>query len=279
MGKHMSLRRAVPVVLMLCVVLGGVRPAAAMLEMEVWDAIDRIALGKGSNADDALVFMFNDDINRARHSGYISDHKYQMSQHRFSTVNQGLAKQAAEEAAHQAGVSTKNVFRTQTASSTKFAPGTDSDYIMEVRSKDPVSQVRDTQSRYNELANKYLKENLKPGTPFKARTNWHNKLDVDFMADPEFVTDKQFKQIAKLNNDAYTRMKAAEFEKLSRMKGGAARITPAQYRDYGLEMQDFIAKKQKYLERIRRNPALARGPHARAEFHRLMAQEQKYIEI
>jgi len=256
-------------ILILLGLLGAARPAAAMLPANVLDALFRMGGGRASAADEALLFMHNDQINRARMSGYISDGNYQAAQRSFSDVNEGLARRAATENGAD--------FKVQQSTSKKFMSGTDSDYIMEVKAKNPVGQVKKIQSRYNQLANEYLEKNLKrTGTPFKRRLNWHNKLDVDFMADPEFVTDRQFKEIAKLNNDAYTRLAAAEYERVSRM-GGNIKITPEQFRDYGLEMRDFIEKKQAKLEMFRKNPSLMRNPHQRAEFHRLMAQEQKYI--
>jgi len=48
------------------------------------------------------------------------------------------------------------------------------------------------------------------------RTDWHNKLDTDFMADPKGVSQAEFEKIAKVNNDAYKRREAAAWEYKSR---------------------------------------------------------------
>ncbi len=234
------------------------------------EAMEAVRMDRPTAAQRAMLFASNADINMARLNGWITDAHYQAAQDDFARQNQEFARRAAMETGAE--------FRVQNSKSQVFSPGTDSDYIVKVKSSDPVGKIHDMQTRYNAYVNRYLRETLGPsGIQITERLDWHNRLDVDFMADPKYVTDAQFREIAKLNNDAYTRRNAAEFERVSRA-GDGTRVTPEQFRDYALEMQDFIDKKQHKMEQFRRNPSLLNDPVHRAEYHRLMAQEQKYIE-
>lgn len=226
---------------------------------------------KVSRAQRALLLMHNDDINRARLLDWVSDDVYQAAQNDYNRINQALAGKAAGEAG--------GVFSVQKSNSNTFSPGTDSDYIVRVTGDDPVGQIKQMQTRYNELIDDFLTKNLGEEVVQKAKTMpWHNKLDVDFMASPQFVTKEQFLAIAELNNDAYTRRGAAVYEAVSRAKDGT-KVMSSEFRDYGLEMRDFINRKQAKLAQYKANPAKKFAtPAARADFHRIMAQEAKYIE-
>lgn len=226
---------------------------------------------KFSRAQRALLLMHNDDINRARLLGWVSDDIYQVAQNDYNRVNQAFAGKAAGEAG--------GVFSVQKSNSSTFSPGTDSDYIVRVTGDDPVGQIKQMQTRYNELIDEFLTKNLGKEAVRKAKTMpWHNKLDVDFMASPQFVTKEQFQAIAELNNDAYTHRRAAVYEAVSRAKDGT-KVMSSEFRDYGLEMRDFIERKQAKLAQYRANPNKKfSSPIDRADFHRIMAQEAKYIE-
>lgn len=242
------------------------------LSPEVIRAAEAARLGSASRGQRALLFKHNDAINKARLSGWLPDSTYQAAQREYSSLNQEFARMAAE--------STGAEFTVQQSTSTTYSPGTDSDYIVKTNGADPVGQVQTMQSRYNDHVNSYLDEALSSeGYHHTPKDNWHNSLDVDFMADPANVTDEQFRQIAELNNDAYTRRGSAEFERRSRM--GGVEVTPEQFTDYANEMQDFIDKKQGYLNdiqnEIKKNPRALSDPKTLARQHRLMAQEQKYI--
>ncbi|MCB1436874.1 MAG: hypothetical protein KDJ46_06845 [Rhodobiaceae bacterium] len=240
-------------------------PVAAqeILAPPVREALERISAGKASDADRALLFSNNDGVNSARLNGEITDRAYQAAQRDFADLN----KRFAQESARAAGAD----FTVQKSSSKSFSPGTDSDYITMVKDK---KQIANMQRGYNSRVNEFLANNgVESG-----RTDWHNKLDTDFMADPRHITDPaDFRDIAKMNNDAYKNRFAAEYEKISRAKD-ASRIGPAHVNGYMEEMNDFAAKKSGHIDdMLAKGPSHFSDPANRAELFRTMAQEQKYI--
>ncbi|PAY16830.1 hypothetical protein CKO51_24655 [Rhodopirellula sp. SM50] len=232
-------------------------------------ALEAARTNTATAGQQALLFQNNNVINQAALSGWIPDATYQAAQREYAQLN---AKLAAEAANMQGAKFTPQVSKSET-----YSPGTDSDYIVTTTSDDPVGQIQKIQENYNELINRHLKEALEAeGLHHVAKDNWHNRLDVDFMADPAHVTDGQFQKIAELNNDAYKRRGAAEYERRLRGKD-LPPITPEQFSDYAAEMQDFIAKKEGKLDKYRKSPSLLKDPGELAEMHRLMAQESKYV--
>ncbi len=236
-----------------------------------------------SDAQKSLLVWYNDDINRAEMSGWFEGNPdlYQASQQVHAEVSSTVAGNVANDV--NAG------FDVQTRLQPDFMPGTDSDYIFELdpNSADPVDDVRKLQRGYNDNLNDFMRRSIDndpkvraaleaEGVHFEPRSDWHRKLDVDFMADPRTVSQSQFEEIAKLNNDAYTRREAADFERISRASDGTA-VTPEMYTGYVDEMRDFIKKKRDKIAKIRKNPDLLSDPDALADYHRLMAQENKYI--
>ena len=259
--------RAMALPLLVLVCLSCAPSAAQYLSPAVLKAAEAARMGNATRQQQALLFMNNDAINQARLSGYLPDSTYQAAQRQYASLNEKFAQAAAE--------STGAKFTVQQSTSTTYSPGTDSDYIVTTSSGDPVEQIREMQSRYNDSVNSYLQDALgEDAATFDRKNTWHNQLDVDFMADPAHVTDQQFQEIARLNNDAYTRRGAAEYERRSRM--GGVEVTPDQFSDYAAEMQDFIRKKQDYLDKINKDPSSLTDPKTLAEQHRLMAQESKY---
>lgn len=240
---------------------------AQHLSPAVMQAAEAARVGTATRGQKALLFKNNAAINQAALGGWLPDSTYQAAQQEYATINRDIARKAAEASGAE--------FTVQQSNSSSYAPGTDSDYIVTAKGSDPVGQIQEMQTRYNDQVNAYLDDALtSEGFHHSPQDNWHNRLDVDFMADPAHVTDQQFREIARLNNDAYTRRGSAEFERRSR--AGGVEVTPGQFTDYANEMQDFIDKKQRYLEKISRDPASLNNPATMAEQHRLMAQEAKY---
>ena len=126
---------------------------------------------------------------------------------------------------------------------------------------------------YNRRVNDYLQKNGAIDTP---RADWQKKLDTDFMADPRYVSEADFRDVAKMNNDAYMRRHAAEFEKISRQEGGG-KISPQHVTEYTEEMSDFARKKQSKISEMFKNPSQFGDPANRAKVIQMMAQEEKYI--
>lgn len=249
--------------LFVAIFLTGNLLQAQLLNQSLIEALAANSKGSASASQKALLFKHNETINKAALIGEIPDDVYQKAQLEFDTKSQQIASRAARDAGAK--------FTVQERTSATFAPGTDSDYITQVDSE---GQVRQMQDGYNRGVNEYLKEHkLLDDGP---KSNWHNTLDVDFMADPDGVTQATFEEIAKANNDAYTRKLAADYERKSRAKN-AAPLQPEHYREYVKEMEDFIEKKNKKLQDYYSNPEKLSDPNVKADYHRLIAQEQKYI--
>ena len=263
------LKRTLLLLAFLWPTLPGQHVFAQYLTPQLSAAIEASRMGKATPGQSALLFQNNAVINEAALNGWIPDSSYQAVQTDYAKTNAKIAQRSAEAAGAK--------FEVQKSTSSTYSPGTDSDFIVEAKSSDPVGQIAEMQDNYNKNVNSYLEETLKSeGMEFKPRNDWHNRLDVDFMADPKHVTDAQFRKIAKLNNDAYKRREAASFEKSSRANDGTV-VTAEEFAAYTEEMKDFTRKKQTMMEAVRRDPTKLNDPSVMADYQRLMAQEQKYI--
>lgn len=238
----------------------------------LYSAIEAVKNGNATPGQQAVVFAANREINYMRQNGVITNSQYQKCQEFFDIKSQSFAKVSSD--------ANNGIFTLQASKSPKYKEGTDSDYILKMKGKDPVQDIRRIQDSYNTQVNDFLRPHkqalAKAGLSTKPRYNWHNKLDVDFMVDPKTVTLKEFQQVAKLNNDAYTRPGAAKYEFVTR--GGEGELTSQDFKDYSDEMRDFIQKKQIKLAKLRKNPSLLNDPMQQADYFRIMAQEQKYID-
>lgn len=255
------------------------RQNEAMVPPDVKQALSDLKEGKATEKQRALLFKNNDLVNRAGILGAIDNATYQSAQRDYAAINRHFGKNAVE--------STGGVFGEQKRAPDKpYDPGTDSDYIAKVTS---AGQVKKIQGNYNQQINGWLEKN---GVLDEARSDWHNKLDTDFMADPDHkVSESEFREISRQQNAAYETRKAARAEAMSRM-------SPAELRQAGvpggkvpLEESTAYVKELDRLSRKKagqvdqtlnqdpeRREALKSDPNARAELHKTQAQEQKYIQ-
>jgi hypothetical protein len=267
--------RVVSIVLISLTVVAGTaladgvlsRPSLVMTPA-VLEALDANARGVATPQQHALLFRENDVVNRARLNNWISDSAYQAAQRDFAARNEAFARAAAEQVAGPGS------FRQQAAKPGRpkiYAPGTDSDYIIQVSSPD---QVRQMQNGYRQRIDQYLgANNVLDGRG----QNWARKLDTDFMADPSGVTRAEFEQIARMNNAAYSRQGAAEYERISRA-GGGIKVDPELVRSYGEQMTEFARNKRSAVERLRNDPQAWSDRRLHADVSLMMAQGEKYIE-
>jgi hypothetical protein len=264
--------RAIALGLVLVFGIAGGAHAQGSLPPDVSDVLKRLdqvnrtgghTAGILSDADRALLFKHNDAINAARLNNEITNSVYQAAQSDFANLN----RQFAEDAAKAAGAE----FTVQKRTSEVFSPGTDSDYITVVKDKNQIAQMQDG---YNKRVNEFLERN---NVPTEGRTDWQRKLDTDFMADPRHVSPEEFRDIAKMNNDAYKNRFAADYERISRARDGT-KIGPEHVTGYAEEMNDFARKKgTKIDDMFAKGPSYFNDPAKRAEAFQAMAQEQKYI--
>lgn len=256
-----------------------------------WDALHRFTDPNHKYAniaklerDRAILFMHNDAINAARINNKISNTLYQKAQEDFVAINERLGRKAATAAGADFTVQVPSGGAKTTP---RYSPGTDSDYITIVTSK---QQIINMQGHYNNNVNAFLQERLTDGdleTMNAKRSNWQERLDVDFMGDPRGppdangkytrpLTEKEFAEIATYQNDAYKRRASAEYERISRATDGG-KIGPEHVKAYTADMGEFTAKKQAKISKLLKDSSNFSDPMKRAETIRMMAQEQKYI--
>ncbi len=263
------MRKLLAIAVLVILIPGPVIATAQQLPGPLAEALEAARTNQATPGQKALLFQNNDVINRAALNGWIPDRTYQAAQREYAQLNSRLAEKAAKMEGAK--------FTTQVSKNDTYSPGTDSDYIVTTTSDNPVGQIEKIQQNYNKLVNEHLSQALSAeGMHHVPKDDWLNRLDVDFMADPTDITDEQFRKIAKLNNDAYKRRGAAEYERRLRGKNQPP-ITSQQFSDYAAEMQDFVDKKERLLSEFRENPGLMADPDAMADMHILMAQESKYV--
>ncbi len=231
------------------------------LSPEVHEALRAMAAGKATTRQEALLFANNDAINKARIAKQIPDAQYQSAQRRFKEMNYEFAEKAAKSVGAEFEVQKSKTIRSQ--------PGTDSDYITKVESS---QQIADMQANYDKQVNELLQQNNITSVD---RADWHNKLDTDFMADPKGVSQAEFERIAEINNDAYKRRAAAEWEYKSR-NPEAGPISQHETKEYIKEMEDFRNKKNSQIEEIQGRGNIESGSLDEGKLIQKQAQQQKY---
>lgn len=235
-----------------------------------------------TDAQKALVFMHNKDLNLMALDGTLPGPVYQGSQAHFETVNKGLVEAAAAENGLKA--------KTQAAkpgATPDYNPGTDTDIIVEGGSpKDPITleKIQATEKSYQDKLKQYLKDS--GVTPPEGRVH----TDTDFMPHPDHTTDAEFTRINKSINErggtAYERPGAAKVEAQMRPpKGGEVpKLDINDTGAYVAEMQTLADHKLSHAADLesqaralaKSNPARAQALDAEAQL--LRSQASKYID-
>ncbi len=241
---------------------------------EVYDAVIAMEYGQPSKKQQGLILKHKAEINEMRMKGVISNKGYQSAQNFYDKVSIEIAKDAARVNGASMDV--------QTRTSKVFDAGTDSDFITNATSKE---QVRGMQKSFNE---KFEAKINSLGVKTKPNTKWHVVNDVDFMVDPENVSQKVFEEIAKENNDAYKRKFAAQYEKKVR---SGQKVNLDEIMAYNEEMRDFVEKKRiqakqisNELQKLEQNPnshkkgtkEYIKKQRLEADLHLKNAHEAKY---
>ena len=252
----------------LTVLLGSVSCAQAF-EMELKRAAMAVYLGTASPQQLALVRRSNDVVNRMAATGHMPDKVYQKLQSDFSTFN----KEVASAAAGRNGLDLD-----QQVAKKAPTPGTDSDYLTKSKTgRMSVEQVKTTIADYNADMNKRL------GT---TNVDYSKKLNTDFMANQNQMSAEDFKEVGKLNNDAYKRQGSASYEAKVREPGST--VTIEETFDYQRDMNDLISKKKAEIKGLQTDIADAykRDPSGlspevqdlKARLQIRQQQQAKYIE-
>jgi len=237
-----------------------------LLTPEVVTALDMLGRGMEiSEPQKALLFANNDAINNARLNNWISDRQYQAAQSLYADKASELSVVAGKDV----GVQVEQ----QQVKGKGYKAGADTDNIAGITK---VEQVDQLENAFDRRAKEYLDKHKVPHDP---ETVWHEKLNVDFMADPENISQADFERIAAQKDSFYRRKQAAAAERILRMNAEEAPMLNAEHIEaYTQEMQEFIAKKNKFLEAARKNPEYFSNPANKSELLLLMGQEQKYTE-
>jgi hypothetical protein len=177
----------------------------------------------------ALILKNNAVINQMRIKGQISDSAYQKTQNYYSDFVQDLGKKVCEKNGATMVVQKRDMTKSYDA-------GTDSDFITNATS---VEQVKAIQRDFNKEFEAHL---IKEKLDISKNKDWTAINDIDFMVDPDGVDRKTFKEISKIQNDAYSDPDSARYEKKSR---NGEQLTPKEIAAYKDEMRRFIDKKKK----------------------------------
>ncbi|HOO88572.1 MAG TPA: hypothetical protein PK442_12785 [Synergistales bacterium] len=109
-------------------------------------AAERVASGKGSSADEALLFMENRRVNHLAMEGKLDGSVYQKTQELYDGKNRALAAEAAREAG----------FATEAGGKKIYKPGTDTDIQM-TGSDLTAADVEKARRAYNKRVEAYLR--------------------------------------------------------------------------------------------------------------------------
>lgn len=291
MSTTTRLRRALGVAALTVMCFAWMASARAFVPPDVIDAAFAVSgvprtpgakVVPPTDAQKALVFMHNKDLNLMALDGTLPGPVYQGSQAHFETVNKGLVEAAAAENGLKA--------KTQAAkpgATPDYNPGTDTDIIVEGGSpKDPITleKIQATEKSYQDKLKQYLKDS--GVTPPEGRVH----TDTDFMPHPDHTTDAEFTRINKSINErggtAYERPGAAKVEAQMRPpKGGEVpKLDINDTGAYVAEMQTLADHKLTHAADLesqaralaKSNPARAQALDAEAQL--LRSQASKYID-
>lgn len=267
--------RRIAALLLAVAALTALAPTTASAwTLELKRAILKVHLGEATQAERLLVIRNNDVINRMALTGHLPDRVYQSAQKTFADFNRDVATKAAAD---------NGLDLAQQVAKGPPKPGTDSDYIASSKKgKISVDQVKNTIADYNAKMNEAM------GT---RDVDYAKKLNTDIMGNHTQMSAEDFKAVRKLNNDAYDRVGATEYETKVHADPNKPPPPPPtvdEIADYKRMMRDMIAKKSgeisdlqtKVTEAFKADPQGLR-PETRdleAELQLKRHQQAKYFE-
>lgn len=245
---------------------------------ELFEAVKAMESGKATSYHEGLILKNNREINQMRIKGVISDDVFQRSQAYYNQITTATATAAAE---RQGSV----LERQKTAFSKPIDAGTDTDFIL--KKAESAEQIKKIRNTFNDDFSEIIrKKGVDP-----AGIDFATKNDVDFMADPDGVSQAEFEKIAQINNDAYKRPGAASFEANARTGRAQSYVETMAYKE---EMADLQLKKARQVQeraqelaRHRKQypdpaaeppDAFIRRMQLEADLQRVQAQRSKYYQ-
>ncbi len=233
-------------------------------------AAERVAAGRGSPADEALLFMENRRVNHIAMEGKLEGSVYQKTQVLYDGKNRALAADAAREAG----------FSTEGGGGKIYKPGTDTDIQMAGADLTAVDVER-ARRAYNKRVETYLR-----GSGLKAEegVNWAARTETDIMPSPSRMKNEaEFVKAAALINGDGGNMYVSPLAAGAQAKLDAGdSLSVAEGQAYAEEMKTKVEKmkqaKADLAERYRASGTSEERDALAAEIRKTESHEAKYIE-
>ena len=265
-----GVRLACCLLLLLSALFFPLSSSLASEDASLLKAAERVASGKGSSADEALLFMENRRVNHLAMEGKLDGSVYQKAQAVYDGKNRALAAEAAREAG----------FATEAGGKKIYKPGTDTDIQM-TGGDLTAADVERARQAYNKRVEAYLR-----GSGLKAEegVNWAARTETDIMPSPSRMkSEAEFAKAAALINadggNMYVSPLAAGAQ--SKLDAGDP-LSVAEGQAYAEEMKAKVEKmkqtKADLAERYRASGTPAERDALAAEIRKAESHESKYIE-
>ncbi len=245
-------------------------PSYSYDDSSLLTAAERVAAGRGSPADEALLFMENRRVNHLAMEGKLDGSVYQRTQSLYDERNRALA----EEAARKVGFSTEGGVKKA------YKPGTDTDVSM--TGKDlTAADVERARKAYNKGVEAYLRES---GVKAERGVNWAARTETDIMPSPSRMkSEAEFAKAAALINGDGGNMYVSPLAAGAQAKlDGGDPVSVAEGQAYVEEMKAKIESmkraKTDLVERYRRAETPLERDSLAAEIRKSESHEAKYID-
>lgn len=256
--------------LFLALSLLGTLPSYSSDDSSLLTAAERVAAGRGSLADEALLFMENRRVNHLAMEGKLDGSVYQRTQRLYDERNRALAGEAAREVG----------FSTEGGVKKAYKPGTDTDVSM--TGKDlTAADVERARKAYNKGVEAYLRES---GVKAERGVNWAARTETDIMPSPsQMKSEAEFAKAAALINGDGGNMYVSPLAAGAQAKlDGGDPVTVAEGQAYVEEMKAKIEgmkrAKADLVERYRRAETPLERDSLAAEIRKSESHEAKYID-
>lgn len=233
-------------------------------------AAERVASGKGSSADEALLFMENRRVNHLAMEGKLDGSVYQKTQELYDGKNRALAAEAAREAG----------FSTEGGGRKIYKPGTDTDIQM-TGGDLTAADVERARQAYNKRVEAYLRGS---GLKIDEGTNWAARTETDIMPSPSRMKNEvEFAKAAALINGDGGNMYVSPLATGAQAKLDAGDpLSVAEGQAYAEEMKAKVEKMKQTKADLAERYRAAGTPEERdalaAEIRKAESHESKYIE-
>ncbi|MEW6466861.1 MAG: tetratricopeptide repeat protein, partial [Pseudomonadota bacterium] len=223
------------------------------------EAAMAVAQGKGTRADEMMIFVHNHEMNLMAQAGELHDFSYAGAQDRFQEIQKKILDETFRNTPYRSEVSAN-----------KLNPGTDTDVNVFRADGKPMSleDIKAVEGRYQRAVRTEFDGEALPSGRIDTKT--------DFMPHPQHTTPDEFKKIAQHINanggTAYTDpMAAAAQSKL----GSPAKLSLSEAGAFQKELHTLAESRMAAAAELR-SKAAAIGTSNPGEYARLQAQATQY---